>query len=222
MNCLRALGKMCEILLEWSDRQHDVWTGRTVMVVCQQLFAFGCLKDDPQLVPWEWPDCDDVSPAELAAPVIRSLPVSNPYAASTPEELERQNRKMEVTVVNSSVEPEPRKNQETSESCPSAVEELPESKASLTDSIVRYSLHRCIYHHKFWNRVTFWEEALILTISEDLQKAALSERWQLKGTEDYEVEERNFRESNPCVGSLTSFGYSMITYGILRRWCHSC
>lgn len=35
-------------------------------------------------------------------------------------------------------------------------------------------LQRCVYHHRYWNRVTFWEEALALTVSEELQRQKVS------------------------------------------------
>ncbi|KFG40206.1 hypothetical protein TGP89_259720 [Toxoplasma gondii p89] len=79
---------------------------------------------------------------------------------------------------------------------------------------VRWSLHRCIYHHRYWNRVTFWEEALTLTISEEFQRQKLMEKWRTMGDEVLQQEEKAFRERNPCCGCLTSFGSFMVLYGI--------
>ncbi|PHJ20345.1 hypothetical protein CSUI_005821 [Cystoisospora suis] len=83
-----------------------------------------------------------------------------------------------------------------------------------TEEIVRWSLHRCLYHHRYWNRVTFWEEALTLTISEELQRQKLLEKWRTLGEEGLQQEEQKFRERNPCCGCLASFGSFMVLYGI--------
>ncbi|PFH37967.1 hypothetical protein BESB_003080 [Besnoitia besnoiti] len=89
-----------------------------------------------------------------------------------------------------------------------------EGAGSADRETVRWSLHRCIYHHRYWNRVTFWEEALTLTISEELQRQKLMEKWRTMGDEVLQQEEQKFRERNPCCGCLTSFGSFMVLYGI--------
>ncbi|CDI73975.1 hypothetical protein, conserved [Eimeria praecox] len=80
---------------------------------------------------------------------------------------------------------------------------------------------RCVYHHRYWNRVTFWEEALALTVSEELQRQKLSEKWQSAGPEVLQEQERLFREKNPCCSSLPSFGSFMSLYGIATEQVQS-
>ncbi|KAF8819346.1 hypothetical protein IE077_000090 [Cardiosporidium cionae] len=76
------------------------------------------------------------------------------------------------------------------------------------------SLQRSIYLHPYWNMITFWEAALIISISEVFQHDLLLRRWQ-KLKEEIRVKmEEDFCHANPCFGIIYLFGDYMLSFGI--------
>ncbi|CEM25142.1 unnamed protein product [Vitrella brassicaformis CCMP3155] len=184
---LKELAMVCQPLLDWSDRQFDVACGRTLMVLSQ---FFYCI-DQPT------PESTH-SQHTPEAGEVDGLPDSDKGADAGGED------KGESAG-------EPSASTSTSSSGVSSPEvdkggEQPR----------KVFLQTLLYHHGLWNRVQFWEEALVLFLSEEMQKNMLSRRWRTRTSEERELEDKNFRDHNPCAGMLYSFGKSMVSFGIGR------
>ncbi|KAL8272704.1 hypothetical protein Esti_003408 [Eimeria stiedai] len=187
---LRLLGVCCDWLLTAADAQLDAWAGRKLLLLAVEIAAPGAAADDPQQQQqWDWHQALQQQQEDQGSSSIE------------PEEI----------AVN---HPEEEQQQRSSSSSKASVKAIKAESTGEPSVPVRWSLHRCVYHHRYWNRVTFWEEALAITISEELQRQKLSEKWQAEGPEVLQQQDREFRERNPCCSSLPSFGSFMSLYGI--------
>ncbi|CDJ47254.1 hypothetical protein, conserved [Eimeria brunetti] len=196
---LRLLGVCCDWLLTAADTQLDAWAGRQLLLLAVEIAAPGTATEDPQQQQqWDWKQALEQQ-QQLGSSVCCDL------------EFKRQD---------TCYQSQNNRGNSSSNSSDNSMEGLErEQEASLPT--VRWSLHRCVYHHRYWNRVTFWEEALALTVSEELQRQKLSEKWQAAGPEVLQEQERLFREKNPCCSSLPSFGSFMSLYGIATEQVQS-
>ncbi|OEH75746.1 hypothetical protein cyc_05785 [Cyclospora cayetanensis] len=195
---LRLLGVCCDWLLTAADAQLDAWAGRQLLLLAVEIAAPGTAEEDPQQQQqWNW---------------LEALQEQRRMGNSPLDPLckrpEADEREQEALPYSSSC------NSRTSPADTGG----PTGPSSLA---VRWSLHRCVYHHRYWNRVTFWEEALTITVSEELQRQKLSEKWQAAGTEALQRQDRLFRDKNPCCSSLPSFGSFMALYGIAEEQVQS-
>lgn len=92
------------------------------------------------------------------------------------------------------------------------------SAASDKKHRVLWRLSRGLYDHTFWNRVAFWQEALLLTISENCQLSILQSiiaESEATGEEKQALLEAAFFKF-PFANELSSFGMCMINFGVLR------
>lgn len=193
---LRLLGVCCDWLLTAADTQLDAWAGRQLLLLAVEIAAPGTAAEDPQQhQQWDWK---------------QALEQQQQLGSSICSDVESKRQEIGCHDQSSS-------NSITNEN--SIEGRKQDHETSLTT--VRWSLHRCVYHHRYWNRVTFWEEALALTVSEELQRQKLSEKWQSAGPEVLQEQERLFREKNPCCSSLPSFGSFMSLYGIATEQVQS-
>ncbi|CDJ42971.1 hypothetical protein, conserved [Eimeria tenella] len=196
---LRLLGASCEWLLTAADTQLDAWSGRQLLLLAVEIAAPGSAADDPQQHQhWDWHE----------ALILQQQLNSEDYPNATSESLELGKQCAQPSIG-------------TSGNSGSIGNQNDACKEDREPPTVRWSLHRCVYHHRYWNRVTFWEEALALTVSEELQRQKLSEKWQAAGPEVLQQQEKLFREKNPCCSSLPSFGSFMSLYGIATEQVHS-
>lgn len=205
---LRLLGICCDWLLTAADKQLDAWAGRKMLLLAVEIAAGGSPADDPQqLQQWDWQQALREQQHQQNSRSSISSSGSDTDIKRVTEENEQQ--------------------QSTSSSTTSIIgrrlteETTAEGTREAPSQPVRWSLHRCLYHHRYWNRVTFWEEALALTVSEELQRQKLSEKWQAEGPEVLQQQESLFRERNPCCSSLPSFGSFMSLYGIAAEQVRS-
>jgi len=89
------------------------------------------------------------------------------------------------------------------------------------DKSTSWSLHRGVYQHPLWNRVTFWDAALVITLSEDKQRNMLQKIWGVSGHDSpnnkhFEESDLVFRQKNPCCKILHSFSRCMVAFGIVE------
>ncbi|KAH0488903.1 MAG: hypothetical protein KVP17_003852 [Porospora cf. gigantea B] len=75
-----------------------------------------------------------------------------------------------------------------------------------------WTLHRCIYHHRLWNRVQFWEDTLTYTIAEFKQGEFLAQQH-----DDPDTFLEEFNKKNPLRSSLQLMAPLMVSYGILHQ-----
>ncbi|EZG45474.1 hypothetical protein GNI_138420 [Gregarina niphandrodes] len=74
---------------------------------------------------------------------------------------------------------------------------------------VRWRLNRGLYDHKTWNRVTFWEEVLVVSLSEDMQRQLIE---MVYGEHSDAL--NKFLELNPFTSSIRALPAYMNSFGI--------
>lgn len=209
MDALHILGIISEVLLEFADRQWDVITARAVMVLSQKFYAFGVIADDPQTrgASWRWP--------HLRSSKKPLMDDSSAYPETA---------SASASCISDSGNTQ-RTDSDTRDGTPGEPH-----KVNLP--CVRWFLHRILYHFVLWNRVHFWEEALVLTISEEQQRQLISDAEKAvvrvvtglkRDTEnDEQLTEKSQQDAGvTSVAPLTAdllqnFGACMLAFGIME------
>eukprot|EP01055_Gregarina_sp_Pseudo9_P000788 Gregarina_sp_Pseudo_9__787@NODE_1501_length_1541_cov_4_025965_g1391_i0_p1_GENE_NODE_1501_length_1541_cov_4_025965_g1391_i0NODE_1501_length_1541_cov_4_025965_g1391_i0_p1_ORF_typecomplete_len495_score48_97SBF2/PF12335_8/0_032SBF2/PF12335_8/0_0041CytochromB561_N/PF09786_9/0_054WIYLD/PF10440_9/1_4e04WIYLD/PF10440_9/6_1e03WIYLD/PF10440_9/0_58_NODE_1501_length_1541_cov_4_025965_g1391_i0551440 len=194
MDSFHALCHVCQGLLNHCEAHNDFWCGRIMMLSCHQIYVEGPLSVDPQksVTSWRFP--------------------------STIDEAKELELKYNTEANGSSETPGDDAGGVLPEGSTFKKSENPSEQSTVR---VIWRLTRGLYEHPLWNRVAFWEEAFILTLSEDQQRRVLMEAWKTQNlvlgrdlSNELDARERQFKLKNPCSQSLCLFAFHMTSFGI--------